>query len=474
MLGLALLLAVLICEVDLTAADQSEEPLLLSPLIHAGHIDRVQRLSKVKVECNDSTAIACDVPIPESFAGFLTVNRTIGAHYFFWYFPSQNKSAPLVVWLNGGPGFSSMLGLFTQHGPFQLIFRQGEPVGIEKRKEGSWFGPFSTLYIDNPVGAGNSFSEHDKENLNVKKEGYGENLYQFLEEFFLLFPESYDKELYLGGQSYAGKYISAAAYRTHLAITRNESRLPLKGIYMGGPFFAPEVMFPSTAEYVYSMGAAGPVDAQFYREISRIFSHSLLTGAMGNLNVLDILIQMFFQEVDFPYNYVTGAEIFYMKQVRFVDFLMNSERFRKAVHVGSQQYSIFDWTVREDMGSDFFSSCRSELAAVLDSGLYKVLVYTGDFDVVTSSRMVDEALLQTSWSGQAEYARAWRSEWHGPATRTSYQRGRDQLYGFFSKTGVLCRVVVHGAGHDVPQDQPIVARLMMEQFVHTGCVRSFI
>ncbi|PWY91636.1 alpha/beta-hydrolase [Aspergillus sclerotioniger CBS 115572] len=40
-------------------------------------------------------------------------------HLFFWYFESQNNPAsdPLTLWMTGGPGGSSMIGLFEEVGP---------------------------------------------------------------------------------------------------------------------------------------------------------------------------------------------------------------------------------------------------------------------------------------------------------------------------------------------------------------------
>jgi len=45
-----------------------------------------------------------------------------GSTFFYWLFPAHNnpKTAPLMVWLTGGPGCSSELSMFTENGPMLL------------------------------------------------------------------------------------------------------------------------------------------------------------------------------------------------------------------------------------------------------------------------------------------------------------------------------------------------------------------
>lgn len=58
----------------------------------------------------------------KSFSGFFTVDKIYKSNLFFWFFPARKNysSAPVIVWLQGGPGASALIGLFVENGPFNL------------------------------------------------------------------------------------------------------------------------------------------------------------------------------------------------------------------------------------------------------------------------------------------------------------------------------------------------------------------
>jgi carboxypeptidase C (cathepsin A) len=57
-------------------------------------------------------------PGVKSFSGYVDVAPE--QSIFWWFFEARNgepEDAPLTIWINGGPGSSSMIGLFEELGP---------------------------------------------------------------------------------------------------------------------------------------------------------------------------------------------------------------------------------------------------------------------------------------------------------------------------------------------------------------------
>jgi len=57
-----------------------------------------------------------------------------------------NQSAPVLLWLQGGPGGSSLFGLFNEHGPLEV-----DDNGMPLSRRFTWNSIYHLLYIDNPV-----------------------------------------------------------------------------------------------------------------------------------------------------------------------------------------------------------------------------------------------------------------------------------------------------------------------------------
>ena len=93
-------------------------------------------------------------PGVKSYAGYVDVAPD--QHIFFWFFEARTKdpsTAPLSVWINGGPGSSSMIGLFQENGPCG-IGADGNVVNNPY----SWSTVSNMLYIDQPTQTGFSYS----------------------------------------------------------------------------------------------------------------------------------------------------------------------------------------------------------------------------------------------------------------------------------------------------------------------------
>jgi cathepsin A (carboxypeptidase C) len=154
----------------------------------------------------------------DMFSGYANIPETSKQlHYLFNASQGNPATDPLIIWTNGGPGCSSMLGWLQEHGPYQMASGAHDMTFTEN--QWTWNREASMLYIEQPAGVGYSYCE-GKYDCSFDDEKSGEDNFAAIMAWFEKFPEFKTNDLYITGESYGGIYVP---YMAHEIFTHNDA-----------------------------------------------------------------------------------------------------------------------------------------------------------------------------------------------------------------------------------------------------------
>ena len=137
-------------------------------------------------------------PLPSrQFSGYLSVGPHKHLHYWLVEAESSPATAPVVLWLNGGPGCSSLDGFIYEHGPFRT-----DPTDATKliRFEQTWASVANMLYLEAPAGVGFSYST-DAADYDTNDDKTAADSAEALQAFFAAFPQYASNDFFITGES---------------------------------------------------------------------------------------------------------------------------------------------------------------------------------------------------------------------------------------------------------------------------------
>eukprot|EP01012_Entosiphon_sulcatum_P013216 TRINITY_DN1848_c0_g1_i1.p1 TRINITY_DN1848_c0_g1~~TRINITY_DN1848_c0_g1_i1.p1 ORF type:complete len:449 (-),score=58.50 TRINITY_DN1848_c0_g1_i1:1106-2452(-) len=168
-----------------------------------------------------------NVTLPfNQFSGYLDVSSS--KHIFYWFVESQHDpaSAPIVLWTNGGPGCSGIIGFFEEHGPFRPM-----SDGSLALNPTSWNTIANMLYVEMPVGVGYSYSTNTSD-YNIGDWMTAHDSYLAIKNFFVKYPQYKPNGFYLTAESYGGHYLPTLA---KYIVDNDDGSLQFKGFLVGNP-----------------------------------------------------------------------------------------------------------------------------------------------------------------------------------------------------------------------------------------------
>jgi len=146
---------------------------------------------------------------------------------------------PIILWLNGGPGSSSVIGFLQELGPLLT-----NATGGLQYNPYSWTKVGHVLALEAPIGVGYSYCEKQKVEgkacVNTDKYTASSSRAAIADFFDHKFPELRNNDFFITGESYAGVYIPTLTkeildYNREAKKDNHKSNINLKGISVGDP-----------------------------------------------------------------------------------------------------------------------------------------------------------------------------------------------------------------------------------------------
>ncbi|PIA27345.1 hypothetical protein AQUCO_08000015v1 [Aquilegia coerulea] len=402
--------------------------------------------------------------------GYVILDETNQRALFYYFVEAEIDpvSKPLVLWLNGGPGCSSLgVGAFSENGPFR-------PSGqVLVRNEHSWNREANMLYLEAPVGVGFSYSTQIE---TVDDKITARDNLLFLQRWFDKFPQYKQRELFITGESYAGHYIPQLA---ELIIQSNKKKMlfNLKGIALGNPVLEFSTDFNSRAEYFWSHGLISDstynvftASCNYSRYVSEYYRGSvspLCSRVMSQVSketsryvdkydvTLDVCISSIFSQsmIINPQEVTKSIDVCIEDET--VNYL-NRRDVQKALHarlVGVNKWGVCSNILDYDVLNVEIPTINV-VGSIVKAGI-PVLVYSGDQDSViplTGSRKLVHGLAKELGLNTTAPYRVW---FEGKQVG-----GWTQVYG-----NILSFATIRGAAHEAPFSQPERSLVLFKAFL---------
>ncbi|KAG2635506.1 hypothetical protein PVAP13_2NG360200 [Panicum virgatum] len=191
----------------------------------------------------------------DQYGGYITVNEENGRALFYYFVeaPQDASTKPLLLWLNGGPGCSSLgYGAMQELGPFRV---KSDNKTLSRNKH-AWNNVANVIFLESPAGVGFSYSNTSSDYDRSGDQRTADDAYLFLINWLERFPEYKSRPFYISGESFAGHYVPELAATILIQNSYNgKTAINLRGILVGDPLLDWNKNFKGRVDYFWTHGS---------------------------------------------------------------------------------------------------------------------------------------------------------------------------------------------------------------------------